>query len=244
MAARAVARQAASGGGPFSPTSIAGCKMWFDAFDASYTTSGNNVTGWTNKSGNSSATGTTGVLINQATLRGKSSLRMSSGNLTMGPITYSTHFRNFFVVANFVNTQQNIVVDSDSQIGGAPTTGYYSDIELNYPGRNGLVAANPSGNFGVPCILSLSSSTGNAGIWVTGNSQTITINNLTPTFFATGTALTQSIGSAVGSDFYELIVYDGIMTSLQRQQIEGYLAWKWGIQANLPSDHLYKSAAP
>jgi hypothetical protein len=218
--------------------------MWFDAFDASYTTSGNNVTGWTNKSGNSSATGTTGVLINQATLRGKSSLRMSSGNLTMGPITYSTHFRNFFVVANFVNTQQNIVVDSDSQIGGAPTTGYYSDIELNYPGRNGLVAANPSGNFGVPCILSLSSSTGNAGIWVTGNSQTITINNLTPTFFATGTALTQSIGSAVGSDFYELIVYDGIMTSLQRQQIEGYLAWKWGIQANLPSDHLYKSAAP
>ena len=211
--------------------------MWFDAFDASYTTSGNTVTGWTNKSGNSSATGTTGVLINQTTLMGKSSLRISSGTLSIGPITYSTYFRNFFVVANFVNTQQLIVGDGNSQVGGAPTTGYYSDIELNYPGRNGIVAANPSGNFGVPCILSLSSSTGNVGIWVTGNSQTITTNNLTPTFFATGTASSQQIGSAVGSDFYEVMVYDGLMTSAQRQQFEGYLAQKWGLTANLPPGH-------
>jgi hypothetical protein len=222
---------------PFNPLSVSGCVMWFDAFDASYTTSGNTVTGWTNKSGNSSATGTTGVLINQTTLMGKSSLRISSGTLSIGPITYSTYFRNFFVVANFVNTQQLIVGDGNSQVGGAPTTGYYSDIELNYPGRNGIVAANPSGNFGVPCILSLSSSTGNVGIWVTGNSQTITTNNLTPTFFATGTASSQQIGSAVGSDFYEVMVYDGLMTSAQRQQFEGYLAQKWGLTANLPPGH-------
>ena len=24
----------------------------------------------------------------------------------------------------------------------------------------------------------------------------------------------------------------------------GYLAWKWGLQANLPAGHTYKSAAP
>jgi hypothetical protein len=29
-----------------------------------------------------------------------------------------------------------------------------------------------------------------------------------------------------------------------RQKIEGYLAWKWGLQANLPNDHPYKNAAP
>jgi hypothetical protein len=164
---------------------------------------------------------------------------MSSNGLTTGPITYSTHFRNVFVVANFVNINQSVVGDSTWGL----STGYYSDIELNAPGLNGLVAANPSGNFGVPCILSVSSSTGNAGIWVTGNSQTITTNNLTPTFFPTGTR-NQYIAADQGSDFYEIIVYDGIMTSLQRQQIEGYLAWKWGIQANLPAGHPYKTAAP
>ena len=29
-----------------------------------------------------------------------------------------------------------------------------------------------------------------------------------------------------------------------RQLIEGYLAWKWGLQASLPVGHPYKSAAP
>jgi len=26
--------------------------------------------------------------------------------------------------------------------------------------------------------------------------------------------------------------------------VEGYLAWKWGTQASLPTDHTYYSAAP
>ena len=30
----------------------------------------------------------------------------------------------------------------------------------------------------------------------------------------------------------------------ERNLVEGYLAWKWGLQANLPADHPYKSAAP
>lgn len=28
------------------------------------------------------------------------------------------------------------------------------------------------------------------------------------------------------------------------QKLEGYMAWKWGIQANLPSDHPYKNSPP
>jgi hypothetical protein len=29
-----------------------------------------------------------------------------------------------------------------------------------------------------------------------------------------------------------------------REKIEGYLAWKWGLEGNLPIGHPYKSAAP
>jgi hypothetical protein len=29
-----------------------------------------------------------------------------------------------------------------------------------------------------------------------------------------------------------------------REKIEGYLAWKWGINSKLPSGHTYYSAAP
>jgi hypothetical protein len=33
-------------------------------------------------------------------------------------------------------------------------------------------------------------------------------------------------------------------TTTNRQLIEGYLAWKWGLVANLPADHPYKNSAP
>lgn len=42
----------------------------------------------------------------------------------------------------------------------------------------------------------------------------------------------------------EMIVINGSLTETNRQLIEGYLAHKWGLAANLPSGHPYKSAAP
>lgn len=34
------------------------------------------------------------------------------------------------------------------------------------------------------------------------------------------------------------------MVDLERQKIEGYLAWKWGIQSRLPTSHSYYNGAP
>jgi hypothetical protein len=42
----------------------------------------------------------------------------------------------------------------------------------------------------------------------------------------------------------EVIVYDRTLTTAERQRVEGYLAWKWGLQERLPRDHPYASAAP
>ena len=42
----------------------------------------------------------------------------------------------------------------------------------------------------------------------------------------------------------EIIVYNRPLVTIERQQIEGYLAWKWGIQSNLPTAHPYKNNPP
>jgi hypothetical protein len=42
----------------------------------------------------------------------------------------------------------------------------------------------------------------------------------------------------------EVVYYDRALTTAQRQQVEGYLAWKWGLQSKLPSNHPYKNGAP
>ena len=53
-------------------------------------------------------------------------------------------------------------------------------------------------------------------------------------------------GTHVGwcGDLAEVLVYSTALTNTQHQQVEGYLAWKWGMQAQLPNTHPYYSAAP
>lgn len=55
-----------------------------------------------------------------------------------------------------------------------------------------------------------------------------------------GTAITELF---IGT-MHELIILNQLPTVAIRQQIEGYLAWKWGIQANLPASHPFKNAPP
>jgi hypothetical protein len=35
-----------------------------------------------------------------------------------------------------------------------------------------------------------------------------------------------------------------LLTTTQRQQVEGYLAWKWGLQTALPTTHPYYKVRP
>lgn len=42
----------------------------------------------------------------------------------------------------------------------------------------------------------------------------------------------------------EMVTTSTRWTTDERQKLEGYLAWKWGVEANLPVGHPYKNAAP
>ncbi len=60
-------------------------------------------------------------------------------------------------------------------------------------------------------------------------------------------SLVVRIGSGGGNQFigdiYEILI-TGTLTTDQRRQIEGYLAHKWGLTANLPTGHPYKNTPP
>lgn len=58
---------------------------------------------------------------------------------------------------------------------------------------------------------------------------------------AVGGAQTQaSIDGSIG----EIIFFQRIVSSAEREMVEGYLAHKWGIASNLPVTHPYYSAPP
>jgi hypothetical protein len=43
---------------------------------------------------------------------------------------------------------------------------------------------------------------------------------------------------------YEIIAYTTALSSNDREEVEGYLAWKWGIQDLLPSNHPFRQVTP
>jgi hypothetical protein len=45
-------------------------------------------------------------------------------------------------------------------------------------------------------------------------------------------------------DIGEVILIGGVPNDTNRQKVEGYLAWKWGLNGSLPLDHSYKYYAP
>jgi hypothetical protein len=53
-----------------------------------------------------------------------------------------------------------------------------------------------------------------------------------------------SVGNSWYGPIYEIISYQTLLSDSERQKVEGYLAYKWGLQSLLPASHPYKSSRP
>jgi hypothetical protein len=87
----------------------------------------------------------------------------------------------------------------------------------------------------------------------TVNGGSIATANLFPSgIFNTGSGFASIGGQQIGGggtgplqgDIYEIIAYNYALGLKDQQLIQGYLAWKWGSQANLPASHPYRNAPP
>jgi hypothetical protein len=78
----------------------------------------------------------------------------------------------------------------------------------------------------------------------------LTITPYSPPSSATHTLMigarntTQPTNNPFNGSLNEIIIHTGSLSRSQCETIEGYLAWKWGLQASLPGTHPYKTAAP
>ena len=83
----------------------------------------------------------------------------------------------------------------------------------------------------------------NFGMAVQSGSKIISHNNFSK--FRLGAWYDLSTNSRfLDGDIAELIVYNSALQSSHRETLEGYLAHKWDLTANLPADHPYKNNAP
>ena len=103
-------------------------------------------------------------------------------------------------------------------------------------------AFNPFTSGSFLTTLAVTGSGGSASLSVNGGTPVstptpigVTANGVTPAFTFSNAA-TSSIS------IFEIIHFNTFLSTTQKQQIEGYLAYKWGLEASLPAGHPYGTA--
>jgi hypothetical protein len=222
----------------FTPASISSCAIWLDAADATtLTLSGSNVTQWNDKSGNlnhfRTLDGTSSTYSSNQVVFPSGAVMRSVASISMSLNTYAVIVFKLATLSEFAY----MVSFTNMSPGGYP--GDYS-IRASY----GVLAPQAFGGTGYFVNGTSNPSFGtstysNSPVIVAGQSTAGDMVGLTTVEISTA-----SMGRFFVGSMYEVMLFSRPLTTTQRQQLEGYLAAKWGISASLPVDHPSRSGTP
>jgi hypothetical protein len=245
---------------PFQPIDISGCQIWLDAADATtLTLSGSNVTQWNDKSGNgNNATQSTSVnqpvytTLPSSTLSGiyfaSNSIQLTT--ISNNPLTGNASRSLFAVIFNTTNSSITRI-GTGTHSSNSPPSAF--GIDLNNSAST-LVApyvytsadnSNTLQVTGTQCIYAYYDSTVSqvgGGYNFTGFTTKSTTLNTTATPWYFG--LRPDNFGCVTSYICEFVLYNSVLSTSQRQAVEGYLADKWRLRNNIPSTHPFKLFPP
>lgn len=245
----------------FTPKSLTGLQLWLDAVDlTSLSYSGSNVTAWADKSGNgNNATATGSPTLVQNSINGVQSIATDNGNYFNGSISITgTSFTCFAVATTsspmpLTGSDQRLVSLANGTNTDYGETGGAIAL-FNQSGTNTIAtyrvyttrASNPIIQ-NTPFLAVGQNDGTNAYLWFNGSAGTLPSSESSGTFeitkYGIGNQANPTYENWIGN-IGEIIIFNTALTTSQRQQVEGYLAWKWGLQNNLPDTHAYKKIKP
>ena len=225
-----------------NPTQISGCALWLDAADAStVVTSGSAVTQWNDKSGNgNNATQVTAINRPSYTNNGII-FNASSSNFMNINVAFNTS-HSVFLVARSASGTQNYYYSRIGATGAGPTIiQYYTGTSIEYfdvTDRATFVASPSSTSI---FMINFVRNFGNTvtGFYYGSNAFSIPQTNSSNTSQAWAYIGRSDVTNYLNATIFEFIIFSSALSTIQRQQIEGSLAWKWGLQASLPTSHPY-----
>ena len=242
----------------FSPRQISGCQLWLDAADPNtLILDGTDVSQWSDKSGtNNHATQTsiTNRPVYSPTNKNLQFVRTSGDYLNLPNGTLPTGNNSY---AYFIVCAWNQAIDGLGIIGGG---GYGTNNAVfalrsfgvsrqihHYWWNNDLTSGTNAYTVNVTLLVEATYTSGGARATLTNGNQLVTDNpsaraqtNLNNTLGAS--YITSPTPEYHSGTISEVIVYNASLTQPQREQVEGYLAWKWGLQSSLPANHPYRNS--
>jgi hypothetical protein len=237
------------GGGTWANVTLA---CWLDASDiSSMVFSGNDITQWKDKSGfGADATVPEGNVPATYSSDYKAIYFGSSSTgytLNYSPDPNSGYYAMFIVFNNPSPTASNSLLIGGGQNSLSMTCGYssVSDSCGFYANNVGWKVNTPQGSytpgktFLVRGYNGTSLTLNGSASGSTGGTANYTQGTLTLGIDTTGS------GKYYNGYIMEILIFNGVI-GLTREfnTIEGYLAWKWGIQSSLPSTHPFAKCPP
>ena len=248
--------------------SMLGPAVWLDAADTNtITESGGTVSQWNDKSGNnrhlSQAVSSQQPTLNATGLNNKPILTFDGVNdILLNPTVGAAGLSNVSIISVFRQISGPGGLNEDHQINigqtgtGGRVRGFYrapNSTVLQFGGWASIATSTLSLDIGGSHHIfgfanSALSGSNNILLMKDGTAELRTVSaplNTTLDGFSVGSLQ----GALVGNYFSnisvaEIVVLYSAITTLDRQKLEGYLAHKWGLTANLPAGHPYKTVGP
>lgn len=249
----------------YQTPSVPGLQLWLDASDplgtGSVPSNGTALATWKDKSSNNyNAVAGGNPLVQRNSLNSLPGIALVGDFYTapIPPTTFANAMTMFVVYKNTAYSVYNALITRsfpgnnlggpDMYNGGILTNN--SSAQFGYNGYN-----IPSVYTTTPSLFELTIDQGADSVyhWITGTSQNVSFESynspLTP---STADANNDTLyigtrgdnGTSFQGVFYEILVYNTALSTAEREEVEGYLAWKWGLQAQLPTTHSYFLSYP
>ena len=235
----------------WTPANLSGSKLHRWIKGTSFSTSGGTITGGTTS--DSSASTITKVSTNWPTynasgLNGYSTITSGGSNLMSIPVDIDYDCSVFVVVKpSALSSYHNVYEQSGDK---SPMLWIDSSNRFSMNGAGAVIEpSTPTADgstWRVVSTINRSSGT-RAEERIDGTSKGTAGESVGSLNVGTGLTLKllgRSDGNGLQGDVAEIVITYGALTSDDEARIEGYLAWKYGLQGNLDSGHTYKSAAP
>ena len=239
-------------------SSVAGLQLWLDGADPNATgvtpSLGSTLTSWKDKSSNNNNYTLTNATYSYDSVFGKNGVLFSGSasgglqaNATLSPFA-NTNLWTIFSVHRGTNSANGVQTVWRSMPANTANVWlrYNGGSSVQFPNSvsitdNSVTYDNFSG------VWSVVSSATTAIASFNGTSSTpynITNSGLNSSSRISIATFSDAAGENLTGYVNEILVFNTNVSETDRQKIEGYLSWKWGIQSRLSANHPYKSIAP
>ena len=250
----------------FTPATLPRCQLWLDGADPAGSgvrpAANSTVSTWVDKSGNmgnGTAIGTPtflvegGINLNGSSCFSNTTFKMTFANRSMFFVMQETSRSTNNGIFVFIPSPQNSLHDYEASSGIVYDTASGFETFWRWtPGdtinRVGYVYQMGNSTLLPRAIYNDNMNTVVGSGFVNGSNaanKTALASATTCSGYAVGGRYIQpNITNRLNGVIYEIIAYDRGLTNSERQQVEGYLAWKWNLNRSLPTTHPFYKVSP